>query len=695
VGRPGTPTAEMEEPPSGGPGGPGSRPSWAQYQWAAVDTLESDLADAQAQLADARSAQESTAAEAQLLRAALQAAHATVCGGPSGLPGAASAGIGIAVQEEVVKLDGKAAKMVVVKEVRADGPAGISGVIAKGDVILEVDGVPVTGLGIARVKCLLRGPENGLVEVRGRHVSASAPCLYEVTLQRSGEASRAGAVAGAEPGASPASAPGKGGVGAASGADACGDWSEYWKVSESSAGGGHRPQTSRPAAELAHDICEAFRALCVTSALAPETMGTGHEHKASASRSCHHSATLSDAHTEERVEPAGIAERERRELAGFVERATASALSQLEAQQDQLQTCRAELTNLQQELDKLKTSNKLDLGSLLWTSSAQESPLAASCLIVERVHAHLIDRTSDFEILRSAWLQESENLRTRLVRNAKEGKGPSTDETYADNLKKTPHLKDSIGGARETGEEARRRAKETLRKAEMAQRGEKEACEREREARLALEDTRRMWEQARKRHQHEQEELRCELLRTQAELKASILAAQQSRERETRLREEAMQAQEAVRRSATALVEEVGILQQQVQHLNLAHNLHSNDVLFDHGDILAQTKRALDQCRHCAASVPATHPVGCLDSANCSSWPSLNIRSQHLCVLESHAEPPVHAIVSWEATCVCKRVVCGSWLSGRCLSWRRLSQIPVKRSASFRLRYIPPCMSHF
>ena len=99
----------MEEPQSGGPGGPGSRPSWAQYQWAAVDTLESDLADAQAQLADASSAQESTAAEAQLLRAALQAAHATVCGGPSGLPGAASAGIGIAMQEEVVKLDGKAA----------------------------------------------------------------------------------------------------------------------------------------------------------------------------------------------------------------------------------------------------------------------------------------------------------------------------------------------------------------------------------------------------------------------------------------------------------------------------------------------------------------------------------------------------------------------------------------------------------
>ncbi len=197
----------MEEPPSGGPGGPGSRPSWAQYQWAAVDTLGSDLALAQAQLADARSAQEATAAEAQQLRAALQAAHATVCGGPSELPGAASAGIGIAVQEELVKLDGKAAKMVVVKEVRADGPAGINGVIGRGDVILEVDGAPVTGLGIARVKRLLRGPENGLVEVKGRHVSASSPCLYEVTLQRSGEAGRAGAVARAEPSASPASAP--------------------------------------------------------------------------------------------------------------------------------------------------------------------------------------------------------------------------------------------------------------------------------------------------------------------------------------------------------------------------------------------------------------------------------------------------------------------------------------------------------
>ena len=270
--------------------------SWAQYQWAAVDALGADLALAQAELADARSAQEATAAEAQQLRAALRAAHATVCGRPSGSPGAAaSAGIGIAVQEEVVKLDGRVAKMVVVKDVRADGPAGIGGVIAKGDVILEVDGVPVTGLGIARVKLLLRGPENGLVEVRGRHVSASAPCLYEVTLQRWGEAGRPGASI-----ASPTSAPGKGVVGAASAADVCGDWSEYYMVSEISA----ERQTTRPAAALAHDICEAFQALCTASASTPESMGAGQEQKSSGNRTRSRSVTSSDAHTEERAKHA-------------------------------------------------------------------------------------------------------------------------------------------------------------------------------------------------------------------------------------------------------------------------------------------------------------------------------------------------------------------------------------------------------
>ena len=109
-----------------------------------------------------------------------------------------------------------------------------------------------------------------------------------------------------------------------------------------------------------------------------------------------------------------------------------------------------------------------------------------------------------------------------------------------------------------------------------------------------------MWEQARKRHQHAEEELRCELLGTQTELKASILAARQSREREPRMRQKALQAQEAVHKSAAALVEEVGSLQQQMQQLKPAHwsNFNSDDAHVDSGDIhLAHTKRSLDQCR--------------------------------------------------------------------------------------------------
>jgi hypothetical protein len=54
----------------------------------------------------------------------LLAADATVCGGPW----AAFAGIGIAVQEEAVQLDGKVTKMVVVKGLKADGPAAGSAV---------------------------------------------------------------------------------------------------------------------------------------------------------------------------------------------------------------------------------------------------------------------------------------------------------------------------------------------------------------------------------------------------------------------------------------------------------------------------------------------------------------------------------------------------------------------------------------
>jgi hypothetical protein len=97
-----------------------------------------------------------------------------------------------------------------------------------------VDSEPLTGLGIARVKRLLRGPENGAVTVKGRQVSASSPGVYEVTLQRWGETCCTAALAGAETGASPASSPAKGVVGVVSAADLCGagEWSEYGKVPE-------------------------------------------------------------------------------------------------------------------------------------------------------------------------------------------------------------------------------------------------------------------------------------------------------------------------------------------------------------------------------------------------------------------------------------------------------------------------------
>ena len=282
-------------------GGPrGSVPA-LQCQWEAIDLLTSDLALAQTQLADARTLQEATAADAEKLRAALLAAHATVCGGP----GAACAGIGIAVQEEAVQLEGKVTKMVVVKDLKADGPAGVSGVISKGDVLLEVDSVPLTGLGIACVKRLLRGPENGAVTVKGRHVSVSSPGVYEVTLQRLGGTCCTAALAGAQTGASPASSPVKVVVGAASAAGLCGagEWSEYGKVPEVKPGM-HSLKTSRPATELAHDICEAFRALSTTNASSASSVET---------TSTQRPRTPSDKDTKKVVNPAGIVKRKQRE----------------------------------------------------------------------------------------------------------------------------------------------------------------------------------------------------------------------------------------------------------------------------------------------------------------------------------------------------------------------------------------------
>ena len=380
--------------------------TWAQYQWKAIDLLQSDLAQTHADLANARTAKEAMEAEMSRTQQALLAVHATICSAPvvptsapSEVESEASAqvsagesspapfcGIGVIVQEESVKLDGKACRMVVIKGLKDGGPAARSGTISKNDIILEVDDEPVRGLGIARAKRLLMGPSNSEIRIKGRH--ASAPSAYEVTLIR---------------------APGDGNDQERTERtthikkerrepefDAA-DWSEYFKTDRVP-----KQSSRRHATELAQEICEAFHTL---RASRKEIDGSIEAANIVAS------TPDQNAPLEERKEEMDrIWDEERRELVEVVRKCASKASFDLESLQNMLHACKTETTNLKQGLASCQNSQ------------SDKSVLTPNHQMVEGLLKHL-DQCSDIlslclsetEKMLEGWKEESKTLCWRIL----------------------------------------------------------------------------------------------------------------------------------------------------------------------------------------------------------------------------------------------------------------------------------------
>jgi carboxyl-terminal processing protease len=86
-------------------------------------------------------------------------------------------GIGVVLREGI--------EGVVIQDIIAGGPAQLSGQIKKGDIIVEVDGVPVTDYSFQSVLDIMKGKEGSRIILGIHNSSASSPQVHRIELIRS------------------------------------------------------------------------------------------------------------------------------------------------------------------------------------------------------------------------------------------------------------------------------------------------------------------------------------------------------------------------------------------------------------------------------------------------------------------------------------------------------------------------------